>query len=519
LWRLCAASRCDGQLDFGRPIDAPIFMEDIPAQFNSQTKVIELTPWEHVRLDTLEGVAKWRENGAYPEPFLGWVKQFGNAVRLRRLLSYSIMITDPKAIQHVLSINSNNYHRTDFVEKFLAVRPDTRFYFGPGLLSTRGAVHDGYRKMLNPLFSAGQIKKFIPIFEAQARHVCDTILAQAAASGEPINLYDVFSDLTLRVIGMAGFGFNFEDHPEAHEAYQMVQQDVTPWILLGLNLIPGFFDFPLPGFIRRRKAQVTLRRVVNEVIEQKLAQNNADDKPKDLLDLILPNSTTREAVIHTMTFLSAGHDTSSGGLSWIFASISNRPDVIQRIREEYKTVIAKHGSLSTWEATSQLKYTMAVIQETMRLNGVLFSLGPRVAVKDDSIPMLDRTPIFIPAGTEVSINIAALHRHPKFWTNADAFIPERFLEGTPEWDADLKLRDGKSHAFYYLPFSFGSANCIGQRFALAEIQVILAMIVGEFDFKLTSAADLRQKHNGVTMTPANLQVTIERAPNAPVPAA
>ncbi|CAK4213371.1 unnamed protein product [Aphanomyces euteiches] len=239
------------------------------------------------------------------------------------------------------------------------------------------AVHDGYRKMLNPLFSAGQIKKFVPIFEAQARHACDTVLAQAAASGDPIDLYTgkftanllslngfiVFSDLTLRVIGLVGFGFNFEEHPEAHQAYEMVHQDeVTPFILVGLNMIPGFFDFPLPGFLRRRKAQVTLRRVVNEVIEQKLAQRNADDKPKDLLDLTLPHSTTREAIIHTMTFLSAGHDTSSGSLSWIFATISNRPDVIQRIRAEYKTVIAKHGALTTWEALSQLTYTLAVVQ-------------------------------------------------------------------------------------------------------------------------------------------------------------
>ncbi|KAH9115083.1 hypothetical protein AeMF1_010868 [Aphanomyces euteiches] len=438
--------------------------------------------------DTLGGVARWRENGAYPEAFLSWVKQYGNAVLLRELFSYSVMFTDPKASQHVLSTNANNYHRTDFVENYLA-----DFTFGPGLLSTRGAVHDGYRKMLNPLFSASQIKSFVPIFEAQARHVCDTILAQARASGEPINLHDVFSDLALRVIGLAGFGYNFEDHPEAHEA---------------LYLIPHFFDFPLPSFLRRRKAQRTLKRVVNEVIEQKLAQKDATDKPKDLLDLILLNSTTREAIIHTMTFLSAGHDASTTAL-----------DVIQRIREEYKTVIAKHGSLSTWEALSQLTYTLAVVQETMRLSGVLYSLTPRDAVKDDHVPMLDGSSVFIPAGTTIMINTAAFHRHPTYWTNADEFIPERFLEGTPEWDADLKLRDGKSHAFYYLPFSFGSANCIGQWFALAEIQVILAMIIGEFDFKLTSAADLRQKHNGVSMTPAKLEVTIQRVPTAPVPAA
>ncbi|KAH9139611.1 hypothetical protein AeRB84_016135 [Aphanomyces euteiches] len=175
--------------------------------------------------------------------------------------------------------------------------------------------------MLNQLFSSSQIKSFIPILEAQARYTCDTIFARAVSSKEPINLYTAFSDLTLRVIGLAGFGFNFEDHPEAHQAYQMIQQELSLLTILGLALIPGYVNLPIPAYIRRRKAQAILRRVINAVIEQKLAQKTADDKPKDLLDLILPNSTTREAIIHNMTFLSADHKTSSAGLSWIFATI------------------------------------------------------------------------------------------------------------------------------------------------------------------------------------------------------
>ncbi|CAK4948740.1 unnamed protein product [Aphanomyces euteiches] len=258
---------------------------------------------------------------------------------------------------------------------------------------------------------------------------------------------------------------------------------------------------------------------VNEVIDKKLAQNNPTDKPKDLLDLVLPQFSTQEAVIHTMTFLEAGHETSSSALSWIFATICPRQDVVLRIRKEYKDVMSKHGSLSTWKASSQLKYTMAVIQETMRLNGVLHIIGTRVSINDDTFPMLDGTSVFIPAGTEVVVNVAALHRNPKYWTSADAFIPERFIQGTPEWDADLKLRDGKSHAFYYMPFGMGATSCIGQRFAMAEIQVLLAMIAGEFDVKLTPNANVRQKNNAVTLAPANLEVTIQRAETSSVAAA
>ncbi|KAG9400655.1 cytochrome P450-dit2 [Aphanomyces cochlioides] len=144
------------------------------------------------------------------------------AVLLREMLNFTVLISDPKAIQYLYSTNANNYHRSPIVENLLA-----DFTFDPGLLSTRGAVHDNYRKMLNPLFSASQIKSFVPIYEAQARLACDTVFAKAAVSGEPTNLYTVFSDLTLRVVHLPGFGLNFDKHSDTHAAYQMAQLEAT----------------------------------------------------------------------------------------------------------------------------------------------------------------------------------------------------------------------------------------------------------------------------------------------------
>ncbi|KAH9095781.1 hypothetical protein LEN26_017707 [Aphanomyces euteiches] len=79
----------------------------------------------------------------------------------------------------------------------------------------------------------------------------------------------------------------------------------------------------------------------------------------------------------------------------------------------------------------------------------------------------------------------------------------RFLEGTPEWDVDLKLRDGKPRAFYYVPFSAGSKNCIGQRFALAEMQVTMATLFGRLGFALTGDANLGANYDGTVLFPLN----------------
>ncbi|KAH9109884.1 hypothetical protein LEN26_013921 [Aphanomyces euteiches] len=456
-------------------------------------------------LDTLGRSAKWHLHGDYPEPYISWIKQFGNAILFRELFNYAVIFADPKAIQHVLATNGRNYPRDKIIASYLA-----DIVLGEGLLSTEGSVHDEYRKILNPIFTSNSIKSFVPIYDTQTRIICETIIQEAAKNGQTLNMTDVFTDLSLRTIGLAGFGFNFKDDAEAQKAYNNAQLVPTPLILVGTRVIPRFLDSPLPSLVRRREAQAQLKKVVNTVIEHKLA-GSTKDGPKDLLDLILPHSSPEEAFVHTMTFLTAGHETTTSALGWIIVNLIKHPNVATQVRWEYKAVVAKFGSLNSWEAVDELIFTLAVIQESLRLNAIAAKVARRTCASDDIVPMQEGPPIFVPAGTTVEVVIAAMNRHPKYWAKPDSFIPERFLEGSPEWNADLALRDGKPHALYYIPFSAGSKNCIGQRFSIVEMQVVVATLIGQFDFKLAQDADTRTKYNGVTTFPTRLTVNVSIA--------
>ena len=79
------------------------------------------------------------------------------------------------------------------------------------------------------------------------------------------------------------------------------------------------------------------------------------------------------------------------------------------------------------------------------------------------------------------IPIWLLHRDPKYWTDAETFKPERWLSSNET--------DRKFHHFAYLPFSAGFRNCIGQRFAMWEAQLILAPIIREFEFMFSPCLD------------------------------
>ncbi|CAK4622770.1 unnamed protein product [Aphanomyces euteiches] len=449
-------------------------------------------------LDSIGSVADWRNNDTYPEPYLKWAHEYGGAYHIRELGMHVLQLTDPKAIQHVLITNAPNYSRDTLFDSYFS-----DIMFGNGLLSTNGAAHDGMRKILTPLFTTSRIKTFLPIFVNQTKRFCDQLPCDKA-----INMAEAFQKLTLGVIALAAFGFDFDAHPEAFEAFQASQLEFTPFTLIGIFLIPNFLRWPLPQLLRRRKAHNVLKKVMQDVINQKLTAPTKE--ATDLLDLILPSATENEALVHTMTFMTAGHETTSTALQWIFPVLSSQPKAVARIRDEYARVMAQHGSLESWEAVGDLKYTLAVIQEVMRLHAVAYALIQRIAQGDDQVPLSDGTSVFLPKDTAIELNIATINRNPKYWTNAGDFIPERFIEGTDAWNADLALRDGKSHTFYYFPFSLGSMSCMGQKFALVELQIIVSTVASTFDFNLTPNANLRHQFTGIAMRPVNPEMKFNR---------
>ncbi|CAK4383767.1 unnamed protein product [Aphanomyces euteiches] len=468
--------------------------------------------------DTWGKVATWNIKGDYPEPFLSWMKQYGGVVHYREFFDHVVMITDPVALQYMLVSNGVNYPRQVIARRYfgvslarcLCIILEQDILLGDGLLSVDGKLHDAYRKIMNPLFTVSKIKAFVDIFDKQTQQYCEKVLEPACDNSTPVDLSQMFTKLMLSIVGLTVLGLDFDSSPEALEAYENCMIEMSPAMLIGVFTIPGFFSFPIPSLMKRRKAQATLRKILQDIIHQKLAAP-ASDNPKDLLDMILPHSTTQEVITHTVTFIVAGHDTSSNTLGFVFGTLFDYPDAVAGIRAEYNKVISKYCSLKSWEAVSELVYTQAVIHEALRLNSVVIMTMLRNSQDNDTIPMSDASTVFIPKGTNINLNMAAMHRNPKYWKDPDSFIPARFIEGSTEWDADLDLRGGKPHAFYFMPFSAGSKNCIGQRFAMAELQVIVATLVSKFDFAPSANMDMSHEYGGITVRPVKVEMTVRRA--------
>lgn len=79
----------------------------------------------------------------------------------------------------------------------------------------------------------------------------------------------------------------------------------------------------------------------------------------------------------------------------------------------------------------------------------------------------------IPSGTIVYVFIYMLHRDPETFANPESFDPDRFLSSGTE----------RRNPFAYVPFSAGPRNCIGQRFAMSEVKIVLAFLLRNFRFE------------------------------------
>ncbi|KAH9109224.1 hypothetical protein AeMF1_015685 [Aphanomyces euteiches] len=481
--------------------------------------------WLYGSRDQVNG-STWTD-GKFAEPQLSWVKQYGGVVCYREFLDTTVMLTDPEALKHVFNTNGENYPRAWPPRQFLRVQTHHTslrgftillgLIGGDGLFSTKGDLHTHQRKMLLPHFGFNRIKDFVNIFATHAAELCDELKLKADQPNVTVDLYSYFTALTLDVIGVSAFGYNFNSLSGTSpivEATNLLFQPPSAFYEAGKALIPTFDNWPLPRLIKERQAKKMLYQTVDDVIAAKLKAPRDVNRPVDIVDLMLDDNahaehkvTAEEVRTHVMTFIIAGHETTSTTLSWVFTLFAQHPHIEALAREEARAATANGGTIG-WKMLGELKYITACIQEALRLYPTISRLATRIAQKDDVLPTTEGKPVFVPKGTVIAITPAAMHRNPKYWNHPEVYLPERFIEGTDAFLADKALRNGHGNTYYYMPFSVGAKNCIGMRFAMAELQVVVATLLLQYSFRLTDQANVNPKMVGVSIKPVHLDMTV-----------
>ncbi|KAI1457549.1 cytochrome P450 61 [Annulohypoxylon moriforme] len=353
-----------------------------------------------------------------------------------------------------------------------------------------GKAHVDYRKGLNGLFTRRALECYLPGQEAVYKQYFARFLnITKQAGGKPVPFMHEFRELMCTVSLRTFAGYYMPD-----SALKKIADDYY-LVTAALDLV----NFPIIiPYTRTWYGQQAARMVMDELakcaakskvrmaaggeitcimdawVKDMIASKKwteATEKGLSTEGMVKPSPLLREfsdmEISRTLfTFLFASQDATSSAATNLFQVLANRPDVLDRVREENYRV--RNGDVNAPVSLDQLEsmtYTRAVVRELLRWRPPVLMV-PYKAKK--AFPVTDS--YTVPKGAMIIPTTYMALRDPDVYENPDDFDPERYYTG------DAEEKGAKN----YLVFGTGPHYCLGQHYA----QLNLALMVGKASIQL-----------------------------------
>ncbi len=374
---------------------------------------------------------------------------------------HQYLVFRPEDAKYILQENNRNYGRSPAFEVL-------KIFLGNGLLTSEGNFWRRQRRLAQPAFHRQKLVALAQTMIDETTAWIDEL--KHLDRQQPVNISQAFMDVTMRIVCKTLFGADVMGKLDGLSLALDTLNYMANDRLLSIVRFP--LHWPTPANLRFRQAGAQVDSFIYGVINQRRQQ--ADDRD-DLLGMLLAaeeeetgeRMSDQQLRDECVTLFAAGHETTSVSMAWTLYLLSQHPMVLAKIKAESKAVLGDETS-PTPGAFRSLTYTMQVIQESMRLYPPAWIMS-RLALTDDHLG-----PYTIPVGSTALIAPYLLHRDPVNWPDPERFDPDRFAPNGP--------RD-QLHPYAYLPFGGGPRLCIGNQFALMEMQILLGMVVREFDIQ------------------------------------
>src|SRR6516162_6704115 len=308
--------------------------------------------------------------------------------------------------------------------------------------------------------------------------------------------------LTLDTIALCGFDYRFNS---------FYRDTPHPFILAMLNTLEAAQavarELPIQAKLKLGRAkkvradQKFMVETVRHIIEER-RKSGVLGKVNDLLDRMLTGVDRQSGekldetniIAQCITFLIAGHETTSGLLSFALYALLRNPKVLERGYEEVDRVLgAEVNALPTYAQTHQLPYVSQILEETLRL----WPTAPAFTRRPYNDTVLGGR-YKVEANSAVVVLTGMLHRDPKIWgDDPEAFDPDRF---SPDNRAKIPPNA-------YKPFGTGQRACIGRQFALQEATLALSMLLQRFELVDFANYQLETKQT-LTIKPNNFHIKV-----------
>ncbi|TFK92813.1 PAH-inducible cytochrome P450 monooxygenase PC-PAH 1 [Polyporus arcularius HHB13444] len=451
--------------------------------------------------------------------------------KMAPLGEHLLHVADPKALQYML--HKSGYH----FQKSVVSRTVSGEITGPGILVAQDQDHSRQRKIMNPAFTAAQLRSFLPIFRSSAQKLSQKwqdVLQNEPGSSKKINVLATLTRCTLDIIGEVGFDVQFGAMDEklnpVMEAYKDMFADSIAfpstftvlfqrlWYYIPTPILKYVKYMPGKDHARFRRTLKIINEYSKKLIDEKTeAVLAGNEKKKDIMSILVKaNSaesqkerlTDEEMIAQMATFLLAGHETTASSMSWLLWELSRHTEYQSKMREEIKAVRARVAARGDQDFSvsdlDSMTYCLAAQKEVLRLHPIAY-LTERQAGRDDVLPLaypitlsdgevVNELPI--PKGTTLRVSNWAYNRLPQIWgPDANEFNPMRFIEQEKMGATYVGVTSN------LMTFSAGLQACIGWRFSIIEMQALLVELIEKFEFSIPEDKPEIIRFAGGLMTP------------------
>lgn len=388
-----------------------------------------------------------------PYPQAAWMMDNPDApiIRYRGLFNIErIMLCSIESLRQILQTNTYEFPKPE------ELRKNGARILGMGVLFAEGAEHRRQRKALMPAFSFTHIKRLVPYFWDKSNTLVECLQSELNTSGDGsvIEMQSWLTKATLDIIGVTGFGFDFDSlhrETEVVQAYNIILMPTSMYTrILGIlnGMIPIMQYVPLKRNLEVRQAIKSIHKICDEMIEEKMQRvKSGNTVGDDILAIIASQGefTKREMREQVMTFLVAGHETTATATTWALHFLSKYPEMQHRLREEVNGALADVKGPPTFDTIDKLTYLAHFTQEVLRYMPPV-AVTFRESSKDCVIEGYS-----VPKGTTIIIANAAIQKDERLWgPTAKQFDPDRWVN-PPE----------SNYAFS--AFLNGPHGCIGRK--------------------------------------------------------
>ncbi|XP_045515658.1 cytochrome P450 9e2-like [Pieris brassicae] len=380
--------------------------------------------------------------------------------------------------------------------------------FARNLFSLRGDEWKDMRSTLSPAFTSSKIRVMVPFMEEVGNQMMAALKKQIKANGgQPVEID--CRDLTRRyandVIATCAFGLKVDSHADGDTKFfemgrnaaefkmrQMIMffaysafPTFVKWMKMTLfsKETTSFFRSLVIDTMRNREAHNILRPdMIHLLMEAKKGHLNHDEtsKERDAGFATVEESAVgkkhinrtwsdNDLIAQAVLFFIAGFETVSSAMSFAIRELALHKDIQDRLAKDIREDFNKNNGKIDYTSIQNLPYLDNVISEVLRLWTPGFQLD-RICTKPYNLGKPNKNSqkdYILQKGDQLIIPVWCIHRNPKYFPDPEKFDPERFADDKKDLIKPMT----------YMPFGIGPRNCIGSRFALLELKMLIYQIL------------------------------------------